>query len=219
MAVSFNPRSTPVQGASIHALPSVNHSPRGFASAPSSIESQASDTGGCCGWIGKICEWIRSLFSSAPSLLSFEERVAKGKELIDRAFSFPPQCNPDRTVMVCELRYNDQVEVVFGKVSTEAPRFKEGCYRRLSNLLVSNELIADGKLTVKSYFCERLGDRLIFRTTEKMEIADFKAMPNHAATASSGQTVGLSSVINDVRQIYRPNDSDGAPLVSFIAGL
>ena len=218
MAVHFNPRSIPEQGAHAPVSPHVRPAFTGLANAPSRIESQASDTGGCCGWIGKICAWISSFFSSAPSLPSFEQRVQKGLELIDIAYSTRFDCNPEQTVMACEMRYNDQVEVAFGKMSVVGAQFKDMCRTRLSNLMVSNEHIADGKLTVKSYYCERLPNRINYKTSEYRQIVNFTQMQQHTSGGSSG-IVQLASVINDVRQIYHPNANDGVPLVGLIVSL
>ncbi len=216
MAVSFDPRSNPVQGASIQANPTVRPAPSGIANAPSSIESQ--EIGGFCGWIAKLCQWIRSLFSPliAPS---FEERMQKGQELIDIVLRVPPQCDPDRTVMVCELRYNDQVEVVYGKMSTEADHFKEGCRSRLSNLLANNEHIANGVLSVKSYFCEKLADHIHYRTTEHGQTFDFKHREQIAHLDSEGLNLQLASIAHDVQKIYHPNSHDGASLFLLLSRL
>ena len=192
MAVQLNPRSIPVQGA--QASQNVHSVPSGVASAPSSIVSQASDTGGFCGWIVKLCEWIKSLFCSNP----FEERVQKGKELIDRAFSVFPECNPDRTVMACELRYNNQV-TVSSRILREANGFKEECYARLSDLLRRNENIENDTLTVNFYFCEKLPDGIYFNTTHRRQGVDF----THGDASEAGEPL-FTVCTENIRGLLNP---------------
>ena len=207
MAVSFDPRASSTPRAGVQPNDIVRPAPIGLANAPSVLEmspSAASNSVGCCGWIAAFFEWIRSFFSSGPS---FEQRLQKGYEMIDIAYSTPFECNPERTMMVCEFRYNNELEVVFGKKSIVGAQFKDMCRARLANLMVKNEHFANGKLSIMSYYCEKLPDlphRTQHKTAELRQIVNFAQM-QHPLGGWSFDNVDQASVMGVIRRIYRPN--------------
>lgn len=166
MAVQFDPRSTSVPESLAQSSFNVRPVPSGVASAPDRIVSSVSQSS--CGWISKICEWIKSWFSSTNPLI--EQRIAKGKEFIDETFRDVPRHNPDRTVMVCAMRYGDQIDVVFSRMARDEDHFKATCYQRLEDLIKRNVQVTRGALMVKSYYWEKLMDRTYSTTDVRREL-------------------------------------------------
>lgn len=210
MAVQLNPRSNPAQGANSQVSPNARPAPGGVASAPSAIVSQADDC--CfCGWITRLCEWIKSWFSSpAPvaPVSSLEQRIQKGKEFIDYALRMPPY-NRDRTVLVCALSYNGHYEVPYGRLAVETnDDYKQACNQRLEDLLRRNEQVSNGVLKVVSFYSEKLpnGHLNTFRRT---------SMINLDNGYSSQREVECSNVpVHEVGDHLR--DICGAALVEFV---
>lgn len=213
MVVQLNPRSNPVQGANAGASPYIPPASGGVANAPSCIASQADDC--CiCEWITRLCEWIKSWFSSsAPEAPAFslEQRIQKGKEFIDYVLRMPP-CNRDRTVLVCALSYNGHYEVPFGRLAVETvDDYKQTCYQRIENLLRTNEHVPDGILQVVAYYCEKLPNGTHFNTFRRSCTINFR---RDADYSSQREVQNLNVPVHEVGDYLR--DICGAALVEFV---
>lgn len=215
MAVQFDPRSRPAQGANTQANPHTRPVASGVAGAPSAMESQASESFYCCGWISKMCEWIRSWFTSAQTAASeaqpaftLEQRIARGREQINEVFRHIPNCNPRSTVAVCALRYNNEPAVVY-YLGTQLERLLNESHRILEVLLRRNAHVDTGTLVVQSLFWEKLPDAS-FNTmsrTRELNFADEYGMARRAA--SMHENISIDPITTEIERIYNPNPDDG----------
>ena len=215
MTVQLNPRSNPVQGANAGASPPIIAPVSGgVVNAPSAIVSQADDSCCFCEWITRLCEWIKSWFSSPASevpAFSLEQRIQKGKEFIDYALRMPPY-NRDRTVLVCALSYNGHYEVPYGRLAIETvDDYKQACYQRLEDLLRRNEQVANRVLKVVSFYCEKLPNGTHFNMFRRTCTIDFA---RDVDFSSQGEVEGFNVTMDEIRDYLR--DISGAALVEFV---
>jgi hypothetical protein len=215
MAVQFDPRSNLAQGANTQANPHTRSVPSGVAGAPSAMESQASESVYCCGWVSKMCEWIRSWFTSAQPAASVAQtaftlgqRIARGREQINEVFSHIPNCNPRRTVVVCSLRYNNEPAVEY-YLGTQLERLLNESNRAVEYLLRRNAQVDTGTLVVQSFFWEKLPDGA-FNTmsrTRELNFADEYGMARRAA--SMHENISIDPITAEIERIYNPNPDNG----------
>jgi hypothetical protein len=222
MAVQFDPRSNSSQGTNTQVSPNNTPAPNGIAGAPSEIVSQASESFCCCGWISQICEWIKSWFSSAPPaapVFTLEQRIEKGKQLIDAVFSFIPTFNPRNTMMVYAIRYNNELEVDNSMMSTDVDRFIVDCYRQFEDLLRRNEQVGRDTLMVKACFWEKNPDGT-FNLVERSRELNFAEEQGTARRAASMRdNVPQNDIIREIEQIYSPNLHNASDLISTVRNL
>lgn len=213
MAISFDPRASSSPRASVQTHDIVRPTPLGLVSSPSVLETSpsASSSDGCCGWITKIWEWIKSWFTSAQpaaSVFTLEQRMARGKELINEVFRNIPECNPRSTVAVCALRYNNEPQVVY-YFATQLERLLNESNRAVEDLLRRNEHDSRGTLHVQSFFWEKLPDGA-FNTmsrTRELNFADDQGKARRAA--SMNENIPIDPIIGEIQRIYNPNQDEG----------
>lgn len=206
MAVSFDPRASSVSRANVQTNAIARPTPLGLVSAPSVLETSpsASSSEGCCGWIAKICEWIRSLFSVNATTFppTHEGMVAKGKNMIDEVLKNPPPFNPAITGLVCVMRFNDVCKLHFCRASTGGDTFKENCYRQWESLLNQEDLrhVASGTVAIKMmYFVKN--NPIVYNFTHRALSTHFPGSDRDAEEFGGARSITWDRVVSQVQEI------------------